>query len=72
MRQLAERAGVAFIDTATLQRWLRQPARTTYLFDVRSPEEYAAGHLPLSVSGPAGSWCRKPTISPACAERGLC
>ncbi|WP_261796161.1 rhodanese-like domain-containing protein, partial [Klebsiella pneumoniae] len=42
------------IDTATLQRWLRQPARTTYLFDVRSPEEYAAGHLPLSVSAPGG------------------
>ncbi|HHT0213230.1 rhodanese homology domain-containing protein [Klebsiella michiganensis] len=54
VRQLAERAGVAFIDTATLQRWLRQPARTTYLFDVRSPEEYAAGHLPLSVSAPGG------------------
>lgn len=54
VRQLAERAGVAFIDTPTLQRWLRQPARTTYLFDVRSPEEYAAGHLPLSVSAPGG------------------
>lgn len=54
VRQLAERAGVAFIDSPTLQRWLRQPARTTYLFDVRSPEEYAAGHLPLSVSAPGG------------------
>ena len=57
VRQVAERAGVAFIDSPTLQRWLRQPARTTYLFDVRSP---------------AGSWCRKPTISPACAGRALC
>ncbi|HAT1610429.1 TPA: rhodanese-related sulfurtransferase [Raoultella planticola] len=54
VRQLAERAGVAFIDGPTLQRWLRQPARTTYLFDVRSPEEYAAGHLPQSVSAPGG------------------
>lgn len=54
VRQLAERAGVAFIDSPTLQRWLRQPARTTYLFDVRSPEEYAAGHLPQSVSAPGG------------------
>lgn len=54
VRQLAERAGVAFIDRLTLQRWLQQPARTTYLFDVRSPEEYAAGHLPQSISAPGG------------------
>ena len=54
VRQVAERAGVAFIDSPTLQRWLRQPARTTYLFDVRSPEEYAAGHLPQSISAPGG------------------
>lgn len=52
--QLAERAGVAFIDAATLARWQQQPSRTTYLFDVRSPEEYAAGHLPHSVNAPGG------------------
>ncbi|SSN11464.1 Rhodanese-related sulfurtransferase [Klebsiella pneumoniae] len=32
----AERAGVAVIDEATLQRWLQQSDRTTFLFDVRS------------------------------------
>ena len=32
---------------ATLTRW-QQEARTTYLFDVRDAEEYAAGHLPGS------------------------
>ena len=52
--QLAERAGVAFIDAPTLARWQQQPSRTTYLFDVRSPEEYAAGHLPHSVNAPGG------------------
>lgn len=51
---LAERAGVAVIDEATLQRWLQQNDRTTFLFDVRSPEEYAAGHYPGSLSAPGG------------------
>ncbi|MDV0609705.1 rhodanese homology domain-containing protein [Klebsiella quasipneumoniae subsp. similipneumoniae] len=51
---LAERAGVAVIDEATLQRWRQQSDRTTFLFDVRSPEEYAAGHYPGSLSAPGG------------------
>jgi len=50
--QLAAKAGVAVIDQATLRRWQQQNDRTTYLFDVRSPEEYAAGHLPGSLSAP--------------------
>lgn len=54
VKQLAERAGVIFIDTDTVKRWQRQPERTTYLFDVRNPEEYEAGHLPQSVSAPGG------------------
>ncbi|HIG8797864.1 TPA: rhodanese homology domain-containing protein [Raoultella terrigena] len=54
VRALAESAGVTFIDETTLQRWRRQEDRTTYLFDVRSPEEYAAGHLPGSLSAPGG------------------
>ncbi|TCW09850.1 rhodanese-related sulfurtransferase [Raoultella sp. BIGb0138] len=54
VRQLAGRAGVDFIDLATLSRWQQQDDRTSYLFDVRSPEEYAAGHLPGSLSTPGG------------------
>jgi rhodanese-related sulfurtransferase len=34
--------------------WLREPRRTTYLLDVRTPEEFAGGHLPGSVSAPGG------------------
>ena len=42
---------ISFEELKTLQR---DPVRTTYLFDVRSPEEYAAGHVPGSISAPGG------------------
>jgi rhodanese-related sulfurtransferase len=42
------------IDRATLKSWQADPDRTTYLFDVRSPEEFLAGHLPGSTSAPGG------------------
>jgi rhodanese-related sulfurtransferase len=45
---------VPLIDRATLQAWQADPGRTTYLFDVRSPEEFLAGHLPGSISAPGG------------------
>ena len=51
---VAARFEVARIDRATLQAWQAEPDRTTYLFDVRSPEEFLAGHLPGSVSAPGG------------------
>ena len=53
-RQVADRAGVTRIDATTLARW-RQEARTTYLFDVRDADEYAAGHLPGSRHVPGGA-----------------
>lgn len=53
-RQVADRAGVARIDLEGLQRWQAEPLRTTYLFDVRTPEEFALGHLPDARSTPGG------------------
>ncbi|HZB93186.1 MAG TPA: rhodanese-like domain-containing protein, partial [Stellaceae bacterium] len=53
--RLAERAGVRVIDAAALERFRREAeSRTLYLFDVRSPEEYAAGHLAGARSAPGG------------------
>jgi rhodanese-related sulfurtransferase len=46
--------------------------RTVYFFDVRTPEEYAAGHLPGSAARRAASWCRKPSSSRRCAARASC
>ena len=53
-RTVADRAGVARLDRAGLAKWQADQGRTTYLFDVRTPEEYAAGHLPSSRSVPGG------------------
>ena len=53
-RALAERAGVIFIDNATLARWRQDDSRTTYLFDVRSQQEFETAHLPGSISAPGG------------------
>jgi len=53
--RVAERAGVEIIAADALQRFRReQKSRTLYLFDVRTPEEYAAGHLPGARSAPGG------------------
>ena len=54
-QQLAERAGVQYIDWETLSLWCSESeAHTLYLLDVRSPEEYEAGHLPNSQNAPGG------------------
>ncbi|PGH58627.1 sulfurtransferase [Azospirillum palustre] len=41
---LARRFAVPVIDRAALERLRADPARTTYLFDVRPPAEHAGGH----------------------------
>jgi len=53
--RVARRFGVRTIDTATLRQWQTEAdRRTLYLFDVRNPEEYAAGHLAGAISAPGG------------------
>ncbi|GGC68784.1 rhodanese-like domain-containing protein [Undibacterium terreum] len=53
-RSIADRAGVQRVDYARLQEYLRQANRTTYCFDVRTPEEYLHAHLPGFRSAPGG------------------
>ncbi|PTQ07427.1 thiosulfate sulfurtransferase [Sphingomonas oleivorans] len=53
-RDVAYRAGVKRIDTRGLATLAADAARTLYRFDVRTPEEYAAGHLPAFLSAPGG------------------
>ncbi|MBW6399090.1 hypothetical protein KPL78_14605 [Roseomonas sp. HJA6] len=50
----AERCGVVGIDAATLVAWSADPARTTFLCDIRTPAEFAAGSLPGARSAPGG------------------
>jgi len=52
--RVARRFSVKRISFEELKTLQLDPARTTYLFDVRSPEEYAAGHVPGSISAPGG------------------
>jgi rhodanese-related sulfurtransferase len=52
---VAARFGVKSIGRATLTGWQHEAARrTTYLLDVRTPEEFASGHLAGSTSAPGG------------------
>jgi rhodanese-related sulfurtransferase len=52
-REIAVRAGVQRIAHAALAT-LEAPGRTLYRFDVRTPEEYADGHLPDFINAPGG------------------
>ncbi|WP_174997344.1 rhodanese-related sulfurtransferase [Pandoraea iniqua] len=52
-RAVADRAGVQRIALDAVAT-LNAPGRTVYRFDVRTPEEYAAGHLPDFASAPGG------------------
>ncbi|RZL89992.1 MAG: rhodanese-related sulfurtransferase [Variovorax sp.] len=52
-RDVARRAGVRSIGLDALAT-IEAPERTVYRFDVRTPEEYEAGHLPGFASAPGG------------------
>jgi rhodanese-related sulfurtransferase len=53
-RRVADKAFVGRATLADLQCWQQEATRSTYLFDVRTPEEFEAGHLPSSRSTPGG------------------
>lgn len=52
-RAVALRAGVRWVGLGALAS-LEAPGRTLYRFDVRTPEEYEAGHLPGFANAPGG------------------
>ncbi|GAB7532898.1 rhodanese-related sulfurtransferase [Pseudomonas sp. 3A(2025)] len=53
-RRVADKARVKRASLSELHTWQADAARTTYLFDVRTPEEFAKGHLPGARSTPGG------------------
>jgi rhodanese-related sulfurtransferase len=53
--RVAARVAIPRIDLAALAVWREEAAeRTLYVLDVRTPEEYAAGHLSGARSAPGG------------------
>ncbi len=53
-RDVAQRFGVERVDRETLDAWREDATRTLYIFDVRDPAEYAAGHVAGAISAPGG------------------
>ena len=51
---VAHRYGIERIDRTAIERWRADDSRTTYVFDVRDPAEYEAGHFPDAISAPGG------------------
>ncbi|MEN6437059.1 MAG: rhodanese-like domain-containing protein [Syntrophobacter sp.] len=53
--RVAKRFGVRKVNAATLKKWMEEgEKRTTYVFDVRLPEEYAEGHFEGSRNAQGG------------------
>lgn len=67
-QSLAARAGALRITPAELAEWQADPTRTLYRWDVRTPQEYEAGHLPGFGSAPGGQLVQETDVH--CAVRG--
>ena len=52
--RVSRRFGVREIDATGLRELQADPARSLYFFDVRTPEEYEAGHIKGARSAPGG------------------
>jgi rhodanese-related sulfurtransferase len=52
--QLMQRHAVETVSPTTVKAWLSETNRTTYLLDVRTPEEFKAGSIPGAVHAAGG------------------
>jgi len=62
-RAVADRAGVKRAQAGDLTRFAAEARRTTYRYDVRTPDEFAAGHLPGFRSAPGGQLVQESDVS---------
>lgn len=53
-QRVADQFGIERVDRATVEAWRQDETRTTYVFDVRDPAEFRAGHYPGAISAPGG------------------
>lgn len=53
-RALMARHGVQTVTAREVQAWFDDPHRTTYVCDIRTPEEFAAGSIPGARHAPGG------------------
>jgi rhodanese-related sulfurtransferase len=53
-QRVAKRCGVKTLDRGALERLRAEQDRTLYVFDVRDPAEYEAGHVAGAASAPGG------------------
>ena len=52
--KLMARFGIRTVSAKDVEAWLKETNRTTYLCDVRTPEEFKAGSIPGAVHAPGG------------------
>ena len=53
-KDVAKRYGIAFVDSGQVDEMRFDDSRTTYIFDVRLPEEFKGGHRPDALNAPGG------------------
>lgn len=53
-QRLIRGSGLPVIGCTEFERQRAEPSRTCYLFDVRTAEEFAGGHLPGAIHAPGG------------------